>query len=83
MKSDIGNTVQRVKGEYKDMKCPCKGCTPPKRTVSPNCHMNCPEYLKWKKKIDEKKEQTFKDYDAQFTNHPNKVTAMRKKMRWK
>lgn len=26
--------------------CPCKGCVPPKRTLS--CHSTCQEYTDWK-----------------------------------
>lgn len=29
-----------------DNGCPCKGCTPPKR--SPACHSTCPSYASWK-----------------------------------
>ena len=36
------------------MKCPCKGCEPPKRTVT--CHGFCEEYKEWRVYNENRKE---------------------------
>ena len=33
--------------------CPCDGCIPPKRHIG--CHTNCPDYIRWKKQLEEAK----------------------------
>lgn len=44
------------------MIAPCKGCTPPKRTLT--CHDTCPEYLAWKQPLDEYNKQRINQSNA-------------------
>jgi hypothetical protein len=36
---------------------PCKGCEPPKRSVEPNCHSCCTEYLEWRRGYEAEREK--------------------------
>lgn len=54
-------------------KCPDKGCG--------SYHDICPKYQPWKAENEANNIKRNEEYDAQFTNHPNKMTAVKKSMR--
>lgn len=36
---------------FKSSNCPCKGCVPPKRSIT--CHSTCEAYIVWKHGLNE------------------------------
>ena len=60
------------------MKCPCKDCE------NKGCgiyHAQCKEYNEWKEQNEAANIKRYEEYDSKFTNHPNKMTAVKKSMR--
>lgn len=49
-------------------------CTPdcPDRSAVPNCHSDCPKYLKWRKHVNEEKEK-IKEYNLKHGVNSTKL----------
>ena len=64
------------------MKCPCKGCEPPKRTLT--CHGFCEEYKEWRAARDEANRKRNIDHDNRQLSRDHEM-KYRKNLRkgWK
>ena len=62
-----------MKGECPCKSCPNKGCG--------SYHDVCEKYLPWQAENEAENIRRQERYDAQFTSHPNKETALRKSMK--
>ena len=62
------------------MKCPCESCT---KQGCGSYHDICEKYKKWQAWKAEQNAKRNAKYDAEYTSHPNKEQAFRKKMKWK
>lgn len=58
--------------------CPCKNCD---KKGCGAFHDVCGPYQEWQAENEANNIKRMEEYDAQFTNHPNKETAVRKSMR--
>ena len=61
--------------------CPCKDCVAPKRTS--DCHIHCKEYNTWNAENIDNNLKRYEKYESGFTNNPNKMTAIRKRMNYR
>lgn len=60
------------------LKTPCpKDC--PKRTVKPNCHSYCEEYLEWRKQKDAIAEARYKHFESRKKIQKPYLKARQKK----
>ena len=60
------------------MNCPCKDC---KQKGCGIYHDQCEEYRQWSNKRAEENKKKNDRLEAEYTSHPNKMTAIRKRMR--
>ena len=62
-------------------KTPCKDCYAPKRKLM--CHAHCEEYKAWKEELEETNRRKNAENEIKYTAPPQKMTAIRRKMRWR
>ena len=58
--------------------CPCKKCD---RKGCGSYHDVCKEYKGWSSEKEANNLKRYKESDSKHTNHPNKMTAFKRKMR--